>query len=185
MLLFDQLELPFSAPSSPLLGRDSFLEMQARELLNGQGAAAIAGQVQVIWSARLQSGAGRVNLATLQVLLNPRLIAYGQDEVDRTLRHELAHLLAHFRAGRRRIAPHGLQWRRACADLEIPNESRCHTLPFPVRRRRARFLYICPNCQRDFPRTRSIRRPTACLACCRKFNRGDYDGRFRLRLANR
>src|SRR2546423_13076644 len=29
-----------------------------------------------------------------------------RDEVDRTLRHELAHLLAQFRVGRRRIAPH-------------------------------------------------------------------------------
>ena len=33
--------------------------------------------------------------------LNPRLREFGDDEVNRTLRHELAHLLAHHRAGRR------------------------------------------------------------------------------------
>ena len=38
------------------------------------------------------------------------------DEVDRTLRHELAHLLAQWRVGRRRIAPHGKEWRQACRD---------------------------------------------------------------------
>src|ERR1700687_2873461 len=41
------------------------------------------------------------------------------DEIERTLRHELAHLLAQFRVGRRRIAPHGAEWRRACRDLGI------------------------------------------------------------------
>src|ERR1700730_17806348 len=52
------------------------------------------------------------------------------DEIDRTLRHELAHLLAQFRAGRRRISPHGEEWRQACHDLGIGDEVRCHNLPF-------------------------------------------------------
>src|SRR5438445_4860787 len=38
---------------------------------------------------------------------NSRHAATVCDEVDRTLRHELAHLLAQFRVGCRRIAPHG------------------------------------------------------------------------------
>jgi predicted SprT family Zn-dependent metalloprotease len=104
------------------------------------------------------------------------------DEVDRTLRHELAHLLAQWRAGRRRIAPHGSEWRRACRDLAIADEARCHNLPFASRSFPPRFVYVCPNCKEKFPRVRRIRRAIACLACCRKYNRGDFDARFRLKL---
>jgi hypothetical protein len=78
-----------------------------------------------------------------------------------------------------------MEWRRACTDLGIEGEARCHNLPFPLRRQRRRYLYACPHCQRDFPRTRPLRRTSACLACCRTFNRGRYDRRFKLRLVRR
>ena len=102
------------------------------------------------------------------------------DEVERTLRHELAHLLAQWRVGRRRIAPHGKEWRQACRDLGIADEARCHNLPFASKTFPPRYVYRCPNCKEEFPRVRRIRRAIACLACCRKYNRGDFDARFRL-----
>ena len=142
-------------------------------------------RVQVEWSARLRTAAGRAESRSARILLNRRLCAHGAREIEQTLRHELAHLLAQFRAGRRRIAPHGAEWRRACADLGIPGEARCHTLPFPVQRRARRYLYVCPRCKRDFPRTRLLRRTSACLACCRAFNRGEFDRRFKLLLVRR
>jgi predicted SprT family Zn-dependent metalloprotease len=104
------------------------------------------------------------------------------DEVDRTLRHELAHLLAQWRVGRRRIAPHGKEWRQACRDLGIADEARCHNLPFVTESFPPRYVYRCPNCKEEFPRVRRIRRAIACLACCRKHNGGDFDPRFRLKL---
>jgi predicted SprT family Zn-dependent metalloprotease len=104
------------------------------------------------------------------------------DEIDRTLRHELAHLLAQWRVGRRRIAPHGEEWRQACCDLGIADEARCHNLPFATKAYPVRFVYHCPNCKQEFPRVRRIRRAIACLACCRKYNGGDFDPRFRLKL---
>ncbi len=107
------------------------------------------------------------------------------DEIDRTLRHELAHLLAQWRAGRRRIAPHGIEWRQACCDLGIADEARCHNLPFATRTYAARYVYVCPNCKEKFPRVRRIRRAIACLVCCRKHNGGDFDPRFRLKRVNR
>jgi predicted SprT family Zn-dependent metalloprotease len=103
------------------------------------------------------------------------------DEVDRTLRHELAHLLAQSRVGRRRIAPHGTEWRQACRDLGIADEARCHNLPFATKVYPPRYLYRCPNCKEEFPRARRIRRSIACLRCCRKHNSGNFDDRFRLR----
>ncbi len=181
-----QLELTFSVPvPARLPGRDPALEALARELLLRRGEPEIASRVRVEWSSRLRSAAGRAEYGRARILLNCRLCPHGEAEIDRTLRHELAHLLAQARAGRRRIAPHGREWRRACAELGIADEARCHNLPFPIRRQKRRYLYLCPNCRRDFPRTRPLRRTSACLACCRAFNRGRYDARFKLRFVRR
>ncbi len=183
MLSFSQLEFTLAFPiPEKSLGRDTALEALARELLSQNGAASLAARVQVEWSSRLRSAAGRAEYRSARILLNRRLCAHGEVEIDHTLRHELAHLLAQFRVGRRRVAPHGAEWQRACANLGIAGESRCHTLPFPIQRRTRRYVYLCPNCQRDFPRTKPLKRTSACLACCRVFNRGEYDRRFRLRL---
>ena len=181
MLLFEQLDFVFtSAPQ--LLGRDFNLELQARRLLENLDASKLARKICVEWNPRLRSAAGCAMFRDALISLNPKLREHGVDEIDRTLRHELAHLLAQMRAGRRRIAPHGVEWRRACRDLGIGDEPRCHTLPFPTSARARRFLYRCPSCQTDFSRVRRIRRATACLACCRKHNRGEFDRRFQLEL---
>jgi SprT protein len=157
------------------------LQSTARELLRANDAARIARELRVEWNPRLKTAAGRANYSEKLISLNPRLIEHPA-EIDRTLRHELAHILAQFRVGRRRISPHGMEWRRACVDLGITDEKRCHNLPFPVRTYTARFVYRCPNCRQEFQRVRRVRRAVACLACCRKHNGGDFDPRFRLRL---
>ena len=166
------------------IGGEPELERRAHELLRANGAGRIAGEVRVEWNPRLTSCAGRVNYRAKLISLNPLLIDHGFEEIERTFLHELAHLLAQFRAGRKRILPHGSEWRRACADLGIGDEKRCHTLPLPVRRRLRRYVYRCPKCRRDFPRVRRIHRIVACLACCRAHNKGRFDKRFKLRLMN-
>ena len=163
--------------------RDLDLETKARELLRSHDANRIATQLRVEWNSRLKTAAGRADYRQKLISLNPRLSEHPA-EIDRTLRHELAHLLAQFRAGRRRILPHGEEWQEACRDLGIKGERRCHNLPFPVRRYVARFVYRCPNCRQEFPRVRRVRRAVACLACCRAHNGGEFDVRFRLRLVS-
>jgi len=163
-------------------GRDHALEEKSRTLLRQLGAAKLARDVRVEWNPRMKSAAGRADYRERLISLNPLLRDHGVEEIDRTLRHELAHLLAQFRVGRRRIAPHGPEWREACRDLDIADEARCHNLPFATKAYPARFVYRCPNCRQEFPRVRRIRRVIACLACCRKHNGGDFDPRFRLRL---
>ena len=153
----------------------------ARELLCSLGAKRIATEIRVEWNSRLKTAAGRADHRQKLISLNPRLGEHPA-EIDRTLRHELAHILAQFRSGRRRISPHGSEWQQACRDLGIAGEKRCHTLPFPARRYAPRFIYRCPKCRRDFPRVRRIKRTVACLACCRAHNRGEFDVRFRLKL---
>jgi SprT protein len=161
--------------------RDFGLETTARELLHSLGAARIANELHVEWNPRLKTAAGRADCRQKLISLNPRLFEH-PIEIDRTLRHELAHILAQFRAGRRRIPPHGVEWQQACADLGIADEKRCHNLPFPARTYVARFVYRCPNCRGEFHRVRCVRRAVACLACCHKHNGGEFDPRFRLRL---
>jgi SprT protein len=161
--------------------RDPDLETQAQQLLRSLGAGRIATKLRVEWNSRLKTAAGHADYRQKLISLNPRLVERPA-EIDRTLRHELAHILAQSREGRRRISPHGPEWQLACRDLGIAGEKRCHTLPFPAKRYAPRFIYRCPNCRRDFPRVRKIKRTVACLACCRAHNGGEFDVRFRLKL---
>jgi len=163
--------------------RNLDLEETARELLRILGASKLACPIRVEWNPRLKTTAGRADYRRKLISLKPRLFEHPA-EIDRTLRHELAHFLAQFRAGRRRILPHGAEWRKACHDLGITDEKRCHNLPFPVSERAPRYLYKCPNCKCDFHRVRRIRRAVSCLACCRAHNDGEFDARFRLRLVS-
>jgi len=183
MLLLKQLEFAFEGSTiDQHAGRDVDLELKTREILHGLGLTRLARLVRVEWNLRLQTAAGRADFREKLISLNPRLCDYGESEIDRTLRHELAHLLAQFRAGRHRVSPHGPEWRDACRDLGIGDEVRCHNLPFPMTERARRFIYKCPNCVREFPRVRRIRRAVACLVCCRVHNGGEFDARFRLQL---
>jgi len=170
-----------TAPGDNNVERNLSLEDSARDLLHTLGAEQIAGDLRVEWNPRFKTAAGRADYREKLISLNPRLLEYSI-EIDRTLRHELAHILAQFRAGRRKISPHGVEWQQACIDLGIANEKRCHNLPFPARTLAARFVYRCPNCRKEFPRVRRLRRTVACLACCRKHNGGEFDPRFRLKL---
>lgn len=172
----------------PRNGRDAVLETEARALVRSlPDCAALADRVEVHWNSRMRSTAGRAWSQAAKVELNPLLLACPEGELDRTLRHELAHLVAHHRAARaqrRRIQPHGPEWHEACADLGIAGEERTHRLEALQARRLARkYHYRCPSCGREFPRVRPIRRPLACAPCCKRWNGGRYDARFRLVVA--
>jgi predicted SprT family Zn-dependent metalloprotease len=171
------LAQPSSPPVDPVDAAP--LERHARDLVRRAGSATLAARVKVRWNPRMRSTAGMASAAKSLITLNPRLIEFGWEEIDRTLRHELAHLLAQERAGRRRIAPHGREWQRACVALGLQNEKRCHDLPLPRRQLAPRHRYRCPHCTVVIGRVRPLRRKSACLACCRRHNRGRYDERFR------
>ncbi len=163
------------------LRADPILEEVARVLLKQAGCLSLSKIVSVVWNPRMRTTAGTACWRTRRVTLNPKLIEVSAAEVQTTLRHELAHLVAQERAGRRRIAPHGPEWRRACADLGIAGEARCHNLPFKPRRMTRKYAYQCPACLTVIQRVRRTKGRMACLKCCRKFNGGKYAERFRFR----
>ncbi|GAA5482690.1 SprT family zinc-dependent metalloprotease [Haloferula sargassicola] len=156
------------------------MTLWCRETAGRLGLGRLAERVEVRWNGRLRSTAGRAWPGAECIELNPRLREFGRDEIERTLRHELAHLIAHARAGRRRIEPHGLEWRTACADLGIAGEQATHRLPLPRTRMVRRFRYHCPGCGVEIHRVRRLRRGSACAACCQHHAGGRYDARFRL-----
>lgn len=161
------------------LRADPLLEDFANQLLVAAGCRGL--QVTVFWNPALRTTAGMANWRDRRIVLNPKLVEVSSAEVQRTLRHELAHLLAQHRVGRRRIAAHGDEWRQACSDLGIPNELRCHELPFKRRKIPRKFFYACPACSTVLARVRPLRRRVACVRCCRKFHDGAYHERFRFK----
>ena len=140
----------------------------------------LAKKVSVVWNSRMQTTAGRAIWPDRYIELNPKLRDCDPDEVWRTLKHELAHLVAYERHGRRRIDPHGIEWQTACADLGIPGESAYHSLPFKGRKVSRKHIYSCPECAVVVRRVRPFRRAVACYDCCRKFGDGAYIDRFRM-----
>ena len=156
------------------------LEETARELLRGIGCEKLARRVNVVWHPRLRTTAGQAFYGKNQVRMNPKLMQFGMEEVDKTLRHELAHLVARYRAGGRRIAPHGAEWQEACRELGLAGEKRCHDLPLPRVKQRERHRYRCSHCGREYGRVRAFRRAVACLECCRAYAGGRYHERYRL-----
>ena len=162
-------------------GKDAALTRSAAEMLRELGCEEMAARVAVVWSGRLTSTAGHAKPAEGLVALNPRLREF-PEEVDRTLRHEVAHLVVFAKAKGRRVAAHGSEWRGACALLGIPGEARCHHLPLPRRQMARPHVYGCPRCDFVVRRVKPLRAPgrVACRTCCQQFAGGRFDARFGL-----
>jgi SprT protein len=159
---------------------DGGLTAWCAESARGLGLHELSRKISVSWNPRMRTTAGRAWWPDRRIELNPKLKEYDLDEVWRTLKHELAHLVAYERNGRRRIDPHGLEWQVACDDLGIPGERPYHNLPFKRRQMQRKHAYVCSNCSAAIKRVRPIKRPVACYDCCRKFNNGAYHEKFRL-----
>jgi len=173
------LQVPPPSPN-PCAKEDGGLTAWCAETSNNLLLPELARKVRVSWNPRMQTTAGRAWWPDRLIELNPKLRDCEPDQLWRTLKHELAHLIAYERSGRRRIDPHGAEWETACADLGIPGEQPFHTLPFKRRRVKRNHAYVCPHCFVIIHRVKPIRRAVACYDCCRKFNAGAYHDRFRL-----
>jgi predicted SprT family Zn-dependent metalloprotease len=173
------LKTPPAPPNKPA-GADGGLTAWCAEASTALALPELARKVRVSWNPRMQTTAGRAWWPDRSIELNPKLRECEPDELWRTLKHELAHLVAYERCGRRHIEAHGPEWRSACAELGIPGEPPFHNLPFKRRRMKRNHAYICPNCFTTIHRVKPIQRAVACYDCCRKFNHGAYHDRFRL-----
>ncbi len=160
---------------------DETLTEQCRQILHALDLSGAVKLVSVQWNPRLRSTAGYANYPSWRIELNPKLQEF-EGQVNRTVLHELAHLVAYHRAGRKKIEPHGVEWQRACVDVGIPGESARHTLPLPRREVKRPYTYACAHCGLKVKRVRKFRRGSACKQCCTQFTGGVYDSRFRFVL---
>ncbi len=177
-------EKPVAGYAHPRSGRDQALTLVAADLVREKGLPALAAIISVSWNPRMRTAAGRAFTRESRIELNSRLqdLPEGarEEELRSTFLHELAHLVAFARAGRKRIQPHGAEWQQACRDLGIPGENRCHSLDFKPRRIARKFAYTCPHCRAVIHRVRRLSRRVACFSCCRALARGQFDARFQL-----
>ena len=161
-----------------MLFLDADLTASCVKCLKDLGMSDLATKVSVVWNNRMRTTAGRAFWPESKIEMNPKLRAIGEAQVEQTLLHELAHIVAYARCGRRRIAPHGVEWRQACADLGIAGESVTHNLPLPGRRQAKRWRYSCSSCGEGFDRVRKMKQLAACYHCCKIYNKGRYHKRF-------
>ena len=154
--------------------------LECAQLSRELGLEELACRLVVVWNKRMRSTAGRAFWPEGKIELNPKLEEVAPTEVHRTMLHELAHLVAYARAGRKRIAAHGAEWRQACDDLEIFDERATHSLPLPSRTMRLKWKYTCPACGEGFERARKMKRYAGCYQCCKSHNGGYYHKKFRL-----
>ena len=147
------------------------------------GKSELAQGLMVYWNARMRSTAGRAYCKDRRIDLNPRMKRVAPEQIEHTLRHELAHLLAFARWTRKwPLKPHGPEWQRACADLGIPGAPVTHNMPLMRRVMSRKWCYTCPVCRVKILRVRRFRQPSACRRCCVEYNDGKYDSRFQWRL---
>ena len=163
------------------LQRDEEMTQECRRLLAELLLDELASKTTVLWNRRMRTTAGRAFWPDARIEINPKLKEIAADEIRRTMLHELAHLVAYERSGRRRIDAHGAEWRQACGDLGIAGERATHSLPLRGRKMKRKWRYRCPVCGDEFDRVRRMRRHVGCYSCCLKHNGGYYHGDYRLK----
>ena len=121
------------------------LERRACELFTLWGVIDRLAHVEVLWNRRLRTTAGSAHLRTIQIHLNPRLLARVPERIDEVLTHEAAHLavgLVHGHGARH----HGPEWVALMAAAGHDGE-RTHDFPVAgLLRSRSYFLHVCSGC---------------------------------------
>ncbi|MBV9469414.1 MAG: SprT family zinc-dependent metalloprotease [Abitibacteriaceae bacterium] len=90
------------------------------------------------------------------------------------LKHEMIHLWLHVRG---LPSGHTMEFRAKARAIGQPRTRHNITLPTP----RSGWVYACPVCNNQFTRRRRYGHAVACSRCCKHFNGGQFDERFKLR----
>ncbi len=110
-------------------------------------------------SLRLKGGtAGYAIYDKWMVKYNPELYVRNKQEfIDRTVPHELAHLITSNIYGRVRVKHHGWQWRLVMQKLGVVDVKRCHSYDVTgIKNVRARpYVYQC-QCGTEYRLTKTL-----------------------------
>jgi predicted SprT family Zn-dependent metalloprotease len=135
------------------------------------------------WNGRLSSSAGRFcpgsrnawfeKPAEIEIALYLRDLPDGFDHIKDTMLHEMVH---YYLWHNRKPYGHTKEFNRI---LKRVGAKRWNTVP---KTRPVKYWYRCDTCLKYIPARRQLR-PSACAACCQKYNGGKYHERFLLKLA--
>ncbi len=124
-------------------------------------------QVRIEYSTRMRC-AGSYTPAKGVIRIGRKYHELFPEEVGDTLKHEMIHIL-HFR--------HDAAFKAEAARIGASIRARAH----PSLRKPPRYVYVCGNCGREYPRQKRLRM-ASCGACSRG---GRFDARHKLRLKKR
>ncbi len=136
------------------------------------------------WSFRFDRAKRRLGLCQGR----PKIISlsryYAQEKgwvvMEDVARHEIAHALDFETRGR---SDHSDAWKRwACLCKADPTRLYEGAALSNVV---SKYVGTCVSCGQEYSFRRRLRRPHACLACCRVYAGGSYDERFRLAVSVR
>ncbi len=105
------------------------------------------------------AGMFRVRRELREIRYNPWIFAkYWQENIDSTVPHEVAHFIVHETRGRRRVRPHGPEWRAWMAFFDAdPAVTFDLDLAGVPRRRQRTHAYRCPCREHELSTTRHNR----------------------------
>jgi predicted SprT family Zn-dependent metalloprotease len=127
------------------------------------------------WGNKSRS-AGTTEYGPKRIVLHRPFVALNERPlVEDTIRHEIAHALCKPNAG------HGPAWKAMARRVgAVPRASRSHGddgLVAPP----GKYVGTCPNCKETVTRCKKTPKMfrIACAKCCRRYNGGRFDARFK------
>ncbi len=119
--------------------------------------------VIILWSKRMLA-AGAYYIQKKEIRLSVKYHQIFPDEVYDTLKHEMIHIL-HPR--------HDAPFKEIALRIGASVRANAH----PSLRRPPKYLYYCPDCRTEYPRSKRFR-----MASCGRCSKGRYDERYKLKL---
>jgi predicted SprT family Zn-dependent metalloprotease len=150
---------------------------------------------RIEWSRRLTRAAGNIDVRRRHIKLSVPLLvdayrstslfgpefavcgvvcASPQRALEEILKHEMIHLWLHVQG---LPSGHTPEFRAKAKAIGQPKTRHGIALPVP----KSGWTYWCPMCRTEFTRRRRYGRAVACAKCCKQWNKGQYDERFKLR----
>lgn len=150
---------------------------------------------KIVWSRKLTRAAGNINVKERVIKMSQPILveAFHNDSLFPTeylvcgvpcsdeeqatreiLKHEMIHLWLFVQG---LPSGHTHTFREKARQIGQPKTRHNIALPTP----KNGWIYRCDMCYLEFPRRRKYVRAVACSICCKKFNKGNFDIRFRLR----
>jgi hypothetical protein len=150
---------------------------------------------QLLWSRQLTRAAGNIDVRRRVIKLSvpllieayqstslfaPEYVVCGvpcaspQRALEEILKHEMIHLWLHVQG---LPSGHTAEFRAKAKAIGQPRTRHGIALPIP----KSGWIYSCASCRAEFSRRRRYGRAVACSRCCKQWNKGQYDERFKLR----